>query len=230
MSLKSLFKHKLPFYFQCIDIEYKDSCAEGMSYHFNTDVVEDGSKIGIDNPSNLYNKMIPFIRYIISKIKNDLPDPYFGLFDIYLRKIFCKSTRVVHFELSYNFTFEDIQMIKCISRYDESLFKKPFNIYVKATCYFGLEIRRSTEDEEDEEDESEKSDESDESKDEDGAITINEIKTYKTDECVICLGNKSNVLFCNCGHLCVCEKCIEIKRLTKCPICKTENTILRIIE
>ena len=66
--------------------------------------------------------------------------------------------------------------------------------------------------------------------DEDGAITINEIKTYKTDECVICLENKTNVLFCNCGHICVCEKCIEIKRLTKCPVCKTENTILRIIE
>ena len=66
--------------------------------------------------------------------------------------------------------------------------------------------------------------------DEDDAITINEIKTYKSDECVICLENKNNVLFCNCGHIWVCEKCIEIKRLTKCPVCKTENTILRIIE
>ena len=65
---------------------------------------------------------------------------------------------------------------------------------------------------------------------EDEAININEIKTYKTDECVICLENKTNVLFCNCGHICVCEKCIEIKRLTKCPVCKTGNTTLRIIE
>ena len=62
------------------------------------------------------------------------------------------------------------------------------------------------------------------------AITINETKTYKTDECVICLENKNNVLFCNCGHICVCKKCIEIKRLNKCPVCKTKNTILRIIE
>ena len=65
---------------------------------------------------------------------------------------------------------------------------------------------------------------------EDDTITINEIKTYKTDECVICLENKTNVLFCNCGHICVCQKCIEIKRLTKSPVCKTENVILRIIE
>ena len=66
--------------------------------------------------------------------------------------------------------------------------------------------------------------------DEDDAIAINEIKTYKTDECVICLENKTNVLFCNCGHICVCEKCIKIKRLPKCPVCKTVNTVLRIIE
>ena len=65
---------------------------------------------------------------------------------------------------------------------------------------------------------------------ENNAITVNEIKTYKTDECVICLENKNNVLFCNCGHICVCKKCIEIKRLTKCSVCKTKNTILRIIE
>ena len=65
-------------------------------------------------------------------------------------------------------------------------------------------------------------------KDEDGVITINEIKMYKTDECVICLENKTNVLFCLCGHICICEKCNEIKKLNSCPVCKTEN-ILRII-
>ena len=69
-----------------------------------------------------------------------------------------------------------------------------------------------------------------EDEEDDDIKTINEIKTYKTDECVICLEDKNNVLFCNCGHICVCKKCIEIKRLTKCPVCKTENTILRIIE
>ena len=231
MSLKNLFKYKLPFYFQCLDIEDDDAELGRVVYHFNTDVVEDGSKIGIDNPSNLYNKMMPFIRYIISDMKDGIPYPYSGVFDIYLRKNFCEPTKVVHFCLSDRFTFEEIQVIECISRYDESLFKTPFNIYVKVTYCFGLVIGGwPIENEEVEEDEEVESKESDESEDEDDAITINEIKTYKTDECVICLGNKSNVLFCNCGHLCVCEKCIEIKRLTKCPVCKTENTILRIIE
>ena len=59
---------------------------------------------------------------------------------------------------------------------------------------------------------------------------INAEKTFKIDECVICLIEPPNVLFCECGHICLCEKCIEIKQLNQCPICKTDITILRIIE
>ena len=54
---------------------------------------------------------------------------------------------------------------------------------------------------------------------------------FKEDECAICLTNPPNILFCNCGHLCVCEECSKTgESLEKCPICKTENTNLRIIE
>ena len=52
---------------------------------------------------------------------------------------------------------------------------------------------------------------------------INKNKTYKIKECVICLINSPNVLFCDCGHICVCEKCSEIKHFDTCPICKTEK-------
>ena len=55
-------------------------------------------------------------------------------------------------------------------------------------------------------------------------------KTFKEKTCTICLERIPNVLFCNCGHICVCEKCNEIKKLNSCPVCKTENNILRIIE
>ena len=58
---------------------------------------------------------------------------------------------------------------------------------------------------------------------------INAEKTFEEDECVICLTNPPNILFCNCGH--VCEECNKTREsLEKCPICKTENTNLRIIE
>ena len=56
------------------------------------------------------------------------------------------------------------------------------------------------------------------------------INVTKTEECVICKENGPNILFCNCGHLCICNNCLEFKKLSKCPVCKTENTILRVIE
>ena len=59
---------------------------------------------------------------------------------------------------------------------------------------------------------------------------INVTKTFKTEECVICIENEPNILFCNCGHLCIGNNCLEFKKLSKCPVCKTENTILRVIE
>ena len=65
---------------------------------------------------------------------------------------------------------------------------------------------------------------------------INTSKSFKSDECVICLTEPPNVLFCNCGHMCLCAECSKIECFEECPICKTEKkkkknpTILRIIE
>ena len=73
-------------------------------------------------------------------------------------------------------------------------------------------------------------DNEEEDDDEEEELSINDFRVFKSEQCVICLEEKPKVLFCLCGHICVCEKCIKIKRLTKCPVCKTENTILRIIE
>ena len=58
---------------------------------------------------------------------------------------------------------------------------------------------------------------------------INGTQTFKSGKCVICLTNLPNILFCNCGHLCLCEECSKVKSLSVCPIYKTKNTIKRII-
>ena len=58
---------------------------------------------------------------------------------------------------------------------------------------------------------------------------INTDKSFKSDECVICLTNPPNVLFCNCGHIAICTECDKVKSLNICPVCKTENTIKRTI-
>ena len=60
-------------------------------------------------------------------------------------------------------------------------------------------------------------------------LWINDFRTCKLEQCVICLEKEPKVLFCNCGHLCICGKCL-VHKFDNCPVCKTENTILRIIE
>ena len=59
---------------------------------------------------------------------------------------------------------------------------------------------------------------------------INLLKIFKSDECIICMTVKPSVLFCNCGHVSYCVKCYKIKTPSTCPICKTLNEIVRIIE
>ena len=59
---------------------------------------------------------------------------------------------------------------------------------------------------------------------------INTEKSFKSDQCVICLTNPPNVLFCNCGHPCLCVECNEVKSLKICPVCKTEKAIKRTTE
>ena len=58
---------------------------------------------------------------------------------------------------------------------------------------------------------------------------INANKTFKMEECLICVENEPNVLFCGCGHLCVCEECIRYYESYKCPVCKNINKNIRII-
>ena len=59
---------------------------------------------------------------------------------------------------------------------------------------------------------------------------INLFKIFKSDECIVCMNDKPNILFCNCGHLCECDKCYKIKTPSTCPICKMDNEIIRMIE
>ena len=61
------------------------------------------------------------------------------------------------------------------------------------------------------------------------ASIINSSQSFKSNECVICLTNPPNVLFCNCGHLCLCSECNRKKISNKCPMCKIGNTIIRIL-
>ena len=47
-------------------------------------------------------------------------------------------------------------------------------------------------------------------------------KTITEPECIICFENKSNILFLECFHLCVCNVCDSKGRFNKCPLCRTK--------
>ena len=52
-------------------------------------------------------------------------------------------------------------------------------------------------------------------------------KTFKEDKCIICRENDSNILFCDCDHMVICEECFNKLRNGKCPKCRTVNEIVR---
>ena len=58
---------------------------------------------------------------------------------------------------------------------------------------------------------------------------INSSQCFKSENCVICLTNPPNVLFCNCGHICFCSECEKLKNSNICPICKIDNKIIRVL-
>ena len=88
---------------------------------------------------------------------------------------------------------------------------KPFRIMIITDNSFNGNEEENEEEEEAREEEREEEEEQ----------IINTEKTLKSDECVICLTNALNVLFCNCDHLCLCVECDEVKSLNTCPVCKT---------
>ena len=59
---------------------------------------------------------------------------------------------------------------------------------------------------------------------------INLFKIFKYDECIICMNDKPNILFCNCGHIPICTECYKLKSLSACPVCKIDNEIIRTLE
>ena len=59
---------------------------------------------------------------------------------------------------------------------------------------------------------------------------INPSKIFKSKECIICLTKQPIILFCNCGHIPICTECYKLKSLSACPVCKTQNEIIRMLE
>ena len=53
-------------------------------------------------------------------------------------------------------------------------------------------------------------------------------KTMLEPECIVCLENKSNMLYLDCFHVCVCNVCDSKGKFKKCPLCRTKITSQKI--
>ena len=134
--------------------------------------------------------------------------------------------------------FNNVCLLPEFDRNFNDCLKSEFCLLVPTKpCTIGVDIDKRWDDEEEENnlenrtlkdvlDDVRRDDEEEEEKQ---IIIINTDKIFKLDECVICLTNSPNILFCNGGHLCLCEESDKTKSLKVCPICKTENTIKRTI-
>ena len=54
-------------------------------------------------------------------------------------------------------------------------------------------------------------------------------KRTKEETCCICLISPTNILFTDCGHQCICDKCNDKLLELKCPFCRTSITQPRIL-
>ena len=43
---------------------------------------------------------------------------------------------------------------------------------------------------------------------------------FKSEECVICLEEESDIIFLDCGHMCVCSTCNKSLRKDTCVMCR----------
>ena len=50
-------------------------------------------------------------------------------------------------------------------------------------------------------------------------------KPFHSDQCVVCLSKKPELLFVNCLHRCVCMECEETNPFHRCPSCRTHISI-----
>ena len=203
-AIQKFFEHNLLF--SIYDSE--DTFGGQINYlncsSYKTRIIANGKSVNITCGGDLYRKVKPLISHVVSKGKNA---NYIG-FDYV-------STYVKVFLKVWNENYQELRESKIIEKHipnDETIgsdlyivplgniFKKPFEIRVKASDYY-----RSNREFFD-----------DESEDE--SITL---KSYKEDKCVVCLNNEPKILFYDCVHYCVCHECEERKPFKKCPCCKT---------
>ena len=207
--LEEFYKQRKQFIIYEIEIKQTDPYISVYSYisylHFETHIKfkEDKFLIG-----DLYKNLKPVITYALSYTR-------LKKFTNYPNLILTEDNTIINYDYEYIDRELYIKDLKVILKTHYDFYDEDYDLYFSVLA------------------ELENNNELIVSHDEptpEKPKVINLFKIFKSDECIICMVNKPNILFCNCGHLCYCTECYKLKSLSACPICKTENEIIRTLE
>ena len=224
---EKLFKNSIPFYRTGNEYitEYNFGTDATLSTSFKTNKIYQPIKLGISNYKDLMDKVNPFIYYLASEYQNvrNWDHKYEIKFDVVIAFPEEEYTPILcDYKLStfLNDTSLDIteqELDDYTEEGIEKLVSVPFHIIIDVYAEYTTRISTdsSSNDEEIIEDEE----------------PVKTTKSFKTEQCVICLTNQPNILFYDCMHICTCLECEEFKPLNSCPYCRAiaieKNCILK---
>ena len=203
----------------------EDFYKERMKFNIYTiDIIQANPRINIyDYRTNIFFKThITFTedKFLMGEFYNHLKPIIFYAFSYTIRRKFINENFILtkdNSRINYNYEYNNELYIKDLeiiltTHYDFYNEDYDFYFWVLAELEQNNELLLSYE-----------------STNEETKI-INPSKIFKSEECIICLTNQPIILFCNCGHIPICTECYKLKSLSACPICKTQNDIIRMLE
>ena len=105
-----------------------------------------------------------------------------------------------------------------MNQVDETLFVERFEIHIEIYCEFFPELEES-----EVEDESEEEVIESELEEDTAPVAVSE--PFNSDQCVVCLSKKPELLFVNRLHRCGCLECEKTSPFRRCPSCRTHISI-----
>ena len=213
-EVKNLFKHEIPFRLRENSIRERDMGIQDISFYQSKLIIYPLYPLveeDIYDSKDIYYKVKSFLHYLASKHIATKHEGY-----MYIGSLFDRDyKKLVEVEVNPETTnYGDVLI------FGEPKFKKvnPVIIYSNSIeiniDVYGNYLKEIPE-EIPEEVESEN--ESDESEEEDNT-TVYISEPFYSDQCVVCLSEKPELLFVNCLHCCVCLKCEKTESIPQVSI------------
>ena len=213
-NIQNILKHNI--FFTCMREDYDYSFFQRnntMTCLNKSNIKDNIESLGITKSNDLSNKIKPLIYHLLSKHLK--------------REENCSRYEVILqvgiFLVNESYDDEDKYIIvnkiyvdkpegywlflDREDRYDinESLLSKPFEIHIDIDCEYSPEQEEVEIEDDLEEDPA--------------PVAVSE--PFHSDQCVVCLSKKPELLFVNCLHRCMCLECEKTSPFHKCPSCRT---------